>query len=38
MPAPPRPAAIHWTLGGFALLVLGYFGTKFVPEILLRWV
>lgn len=30
-----RPA-IHWTLGGFALLVLGYFGTKFVLEILLK--
>ena len=28
--------AIHWTLGGFALLVLGYFGTKFVLEILLK--
>jgi len=30
-----RPA-IHWTLGGFALLLLGYFGTKFVLEILLK--
>ena len=27
--------AIHWTLGGFALLVLGYFGSKFMLEILL---
>ncbi len=28
--------AVRWTLGGFALLVLGYFGTKFVLEILLH--
>lgn len=28
--------AVHWTLGGFVLLVLGYFGTKFVLEILLK--
>ncbi len=27
--------AVHWTLGGFALLLLGYFGTKFVLEVLL---
>jgi len=27
--------AVRWTLGGFALLVLGYFGTKFVLEIVL---
>ena len=27
--------AVRWTLGGFALLLLGYFGTKFVLEILL---
>ena len=27
--------AVHWTLGGFVLLVLGYFGSKFVLEILL---
>jgi ABC-type uncharacterized transport system permease subunit len=30
-----RPA-IHWTLGGFALLLLAYFGSKFVLEVLLR--
>ncbi len=30
-----RPA-IHWTLGAFVLLVLGYFGSKFVLEILLK--
>ncbi len=29
-------SAIHWILGGFALLVLGYFGSKFVFEVLLR--
>ncbi len=29
-----RPA-IHWTLGGFVLLVLAYFGSKFVLEVLL---
>lgn len=28
--------AVHWTLGGFALLVLGYFGSKFVLEVLLK--
>jgi ABC-type uncharacterized transport system permease subunit len=28
-------SAIRWTLGAFSLLVLGYFGTKFVLEILL---
>ena len=28
--------AVRWTLGGFALLVLGYFGTKFVLEIILH--
>lgn len=28
--------AVRWTLGGFALLVLGYFGTKFVLEVVLR--
>lgn len=27
--------AIHWTLGGFTLLALAYFGTKFVSEIIL---
>ncbi|RUM94129.1 MAG: hypothetical protein DSZ28_04760 [Thiothrix sp.] len=27
--------AIHWTLGGFALLVLAYFGSKMVLEIIL---
>ena len=27
--------AIYWTLGGFVLLVLGYFGTKFVLEVIL---
>jgi ABC-type uncharacterized transport system permease subunit len=30
-----RPA-IHWTLGGFALLLLAYFGSKFVLEVLLQ--
>ena len=30
-----RPA-IHWTLGGFALLLLAYFGSKFVLEIILN--
>lgn len=29
-----RPA-VHWTLGGFTLLVLAYFGSKFVLEIIL---
>ncbi|HYN27072.1 MAG TPA: cytochrome c biogenesis protein CcsA, partial [Burkholderiales bacterium] len=28
-------AAIRWTLGGFVLLVLAYFGSKFVLEVLL---
>lgn len=28
--------AIHWTLGGFVLLLLGYFGSKFVLEIILN--
>lgn len=28
--------AIHWTLGGFALLLLAYFGSKFVLEIILN--
>lgn len=28
--------AVHWTLGGFVLLVLGYFGSKFVLEVLLK--
>lgn len=28
--------AIHWTLGGFALLLLGYFGSKFVLEVILN--
>lgn len=28
--------AVHWTLGGFALLLLAYFGSKFVLEVLLR--
>jgi ABC-type uncharacterized transport system permease subunit len=28
--------AIHFTLAGFFLLVLGYFGTKFVLEVLLK--
>jgi ABC-type uncharacterized transport system permease subunit len=27
--------AIHWTLSGFALLVLAYFGSKFVLEVIL---
>jgi ABC-type uncharacterized transport system permease subunit len=26
---------VRWTVGGFALLVLAYFGSKFVFEILL---
>ncbi|MDO8706301.1 MAG: cytochrome c biogenesis protein CcsA [Sulfuricaulis sp.] len=30
-----RPA-IHWTLGGFTLLLLAYFGSKFVLEVLLQ--
>ena len=29
-----RPA-VRWTLSGFALLALAYFGTKFVMEIVL---
>jgi len=28
--------AVHWTLGGLALLLLGYFGTKFVLEFVLH--
>ncbi|MHB8534907.1 MAG: cytochrome C assembly family protein [Sulfuricaulis sp.] len=28
--------AAHWTLGGIVLLILGYFGSKFVLEILLK--
>ncbi len=28
--------AVRWTVGGFALLLLGYFGSKFVLEILLN--
>lgn len=28
--------AVHWTIGGVTLLVLGYFGTKFVLEFLVR--
>jgi ABC-type uncharacterized transport system permease subunit len=27
--------AVRWTLGGFVLLILGYFGSKFVLEVLL---
>ncbi len=27
--------AVHWTLGGFALLILAYFGTKLVLEVIL---
>ena len=27
--------AVHWTIGGLSLLVLGYFGTKFVLEFML---
>ncbi len=27
--------AVHWTIGGLSLLVLGYFGTKFVLEFIL---
>ncbi len=27
--------AVHWTIGGLSLLVLGYFGTRFVLEFLL---
>ncbi len=27
--------AVHWTIGGLSLLILGYFGTKFVLEFLL---
>lgn len=29
-------AAVRWTLGGFVLLVLAYFGSKFVLEVLLQ--
>ncbi len=28
--------AVHWTLGGFALLILAYFGAKFVMEVILN--
>lgn len=28
--------AVHWTIGGVILLVLGYFGTKFVLEFLIH--
>ncbi len=28
--------AVYWTMGGFALLLLGYFGTKFVLEVILH--
>jgi ABC-type uncharacterized transport system permease subunit len=28
--------AIHWTLGGFLLLILAYFGSKFVLELVLQ--
>jgi len=28
--------AVHWTIGGLSLLVLGYFGTKFVLEFMLN--
>jgi ABC-type uncharacterized transport system permease subunit len=28
--------AVRWTLGGCALLLLAYFGSKFVLEILLN--
>ena len=28
--------ALHWTLSGFFLLALGYFGSKFVLEVILR--
>jgi ABC-type uncharacterized transport system permease subunit len=28
--------AVHWTIGGVSLLLLGYFGTKFVLEFLIR--
>ena len=28
--------AIHWTLGGFTLLLLGYFGSKFVLTVILK--
>ncbi|WP_058555998.1 inner membrane protein YpjD [Thiohalocapsa sp. ML1] len=28
--------AIHWTLGGFMLLILAYFGSKFVLELVLH--
>ena len=30
------PAAIRWTLGGFAALMLAYFGTKVVLELILK--
>jgi ABC-type uncharacterized transport system permease subunit len=29
------PTAVRWTLGGFALLLLAYFGSKFVLEVVL---
>ena len=28
--------AIRWTLGGFAVLMLAYFGSKFVLELVLQ--
>jgi ABC-type uncharacterized transport system permease subunit len=28
--------AVHWTLAGFAMLILAYFGTKIVVEVILR--
>ena len=28
--------ALHWTLSGFVLLALGYFGSKFVLEVILH--
>ena len=28
--------AVHWTFGGFAMLILAYFGSKFVLELLLE--
>ena len=27
--------AVNWTVGGFSLLLLGYFGSKFVLELIL---
>ncbi|HIC21617.1 MAG TPA: cytochrome C biogenesis protein, partial [Gammaproteobacteria bacterium] len=27
--------AVNWTLAGFVILVLGYFGTRFILEVLL---